>query len=405
MNIGLMRLVDYWLGVPLCFALSIVDVFVRLTGLGRQTAKLLPRKIAFIKLSEMGAIILAYPLLTAAKKELPQADIFFVTFRRNRSVFSLFPGLVKDSNIITIRESGPFAFIADTFAAIRRLRREKIEVLFDLEFFSRFTAILSYLSAAKKRVGFYRYNYEGLYRGSLFTHRLQYNPLLHISRSYLSLWQALKTDKKVSPELAEKVNDKDIVLPQPAAPAEMVEKTRAALRQAGIGENSRVFLLNPGEGMLALREWPLENFACLAKKILADNRNAVVLVGTKEAAKKGGLLLEAIGSSRCTSLIAKTEVPDLLALFSISEALIANDCGLAHIAGLSTIKKFIIFGPESPAVFGPLGKNNFVFYSGLACSPCLSALNHRKSSCRDSRCLKAISPDSVYNLILQNLRE
>jgi len=114
-------------------------------------------------------------------------------------------------------------------------------------------------------------------------------------------------------------------------------------------------------------------------------------------------LLEAVNHPHCISLVGKTEVSELPTLFNLSEALIANDCGLAHIAALSAIKKFIIFGPESPQVFRPLGRNNFVIYAQLACSPCLSAFNHRKSSCKDNQCLKAITWENVSNLISQQL--
>jgi ADP-heptose:LPS heptosyltransferase len=398
-----MRFVDYWLGVPLCFLLSAVNALTRALGLRAGPVKNLNPKIAFIKLSEMGAIILSYPLLARVKKDQPGAELFFITFERNKSIFRLFPGLVKEENILTIREAGVMAFVGDMFGVIRRMQREKIDIAFDLELFSRFTAILAYLSLAVKKAGFFRYNYEGLYRGNFLTHRVQYNPLNHTAKSYLSLWQAAQEEGKFTPELGENIEDKDIFLPEITPGIKELDKARAALKEFGIGENNRVVLLNPGEGMLPLREWPLENFISLSKKILEDSSNFVVLIGTKEAAKKAASLIEKTGSKRCVSLIGKTETAGLPAFFTVSEALIANDCGLAHIAALSAIKKFIIFGPESPRVFGPLGKNNFFIYRELACSPCLSALNHRKSSCRDNKCLKTISWESVYSLIKEHL--
>ena len=401
MHIELMRVIDYWLGIPLCFLLSVAGAAGRAMRLTGRTAKDAPRKVMFIKLSEMGAIVLAYPLLARVKKYRPEAEMFFITFQRNRDIFCLFPGLIKEQNILTIRDSGPAAFIIDTFRVIRRMRREKIDIIFDLEFFSRFTAILAYLSAAGKRIGFHRYNYEGLYRGNLFTHKVQYNPLFHISKSYLSLWQVVQEREKTSPELGEKVEDKDIILPEIIPAQNELEKAKNTLKGFGVGQDSRVFLLNPGEGMLPLREWPLENFISLAKKILEDKKNYIVLIGTKEAAKKAGELLKEVNSKQCINLVDKTEIAELPALFSVSAGLISNDCGLGHIAALSKIKKIIIFGPESPRVFGPLGVNNFIFYSELACSPCLSALNHRKSSCRDNKCLKAIGWETVYSSINQ----
>ena len=178
---------------------------------------------------------------------------------------------------------------------------------------------------------------------------------------------------------------------------------RDRLKEFGIDKENRLFLVNPGEGILPLREWPLDNFISLCKKLLEDVNNYIIIVGTKMALNKAKSLYSAIKSKRCINLVGETTLPELLELFNISNALIINDCGLGHLASLTSIKKFIIFGPESPEVFGPLGKNNYTIYSRLPCSPCLSVFNHRKSVCKDNKCLKRIKPEDVYDLIMKSL--
>ena len=54
-------------------------------------------------------------------------------------------------------------------------------------------------------------------------------------------------------------------------------------------------------------------------------------------------------------------------------------------------------------VYGPLGENTWIIYSGLPCSPCLSVFNHRNSICKDNKCLKKIKPNEVYELIEPHL--
>jgi hypothetical protein len=56
---------------------------------------------------------------------------------------------------------------------------------------------------------------------------------------------------------------------------------------------------------------------------------------------------------------------------------------------------FVIFGPETPALYGSLGKSTPI-YAGLACSPCVSASNQRKTACRDNICLQIIKPERVF---------
>jgi len=147
----------------------------------------------------------------------------------------------------------------------------------------------------------------------------------------------------------------------------------------------------------------LENFISLSNLVLQDSANQILIVGTEGATKKSGLMRGAITSSRCVDFTGKTSLEELMELFLISEALISNDCGLVHLAMLTGIKKFILFGPESPQVFGPKDENSHIIYSNWPCSPCLSVLNHRESSCTDNKCLKIIKPEAVYKTILESL--
>ncbi|MFA5099708.1 MAG: glycosyltransferase family 9 protein [Candidatus Omnitrophota bacterium] len=404
MNIEKARKIDYWLGVPLCFLLSCVNYIQKAVWPKKNGIK--PAgKILFIKLSELGAIILAYPLIDRIKKEHVAADLFFVTFDKNKDIFKLLGGVIPDENILRIREERT-AFVLDTLKAINRLRREKIDIIFDLEFFSRFSAIFSYLAGAEKRIGFYHYSFEGLYRGDLVTHKIQYNPLNHIARNYLSLSQVAKQIEKKSPQMEEGVNDGELKFPIYTPDSKTKERISEKLRDIGVDTGKvKLFLLNPGDGVLPLREWPIDNFIALARLILENKDNYILIIGTEGAARKAKLILDALNTRRCESLVNRTELRELLGLFSIADSLISNDCGLAHLAMLSPVKKFIIFGPESPKIFGPLGDKTRILYSDWPCSPCLSVLNHRDSRCTDNKCLKVIKPQDILNLILESQRE
>src|SRR3989338_191161 len=203
MDVDRVRKIDFWFGVPLCFLLNVASWVIKAICF-RERETRPAKKILFVKLGELGAIILAYPLLAKIKKEYSSAELFFVTFNKNRDIFKFLGGIIHDKNVLGIREESP-AFILDTLQAIRRLRREEIDIVFDLEFFSRFSAILTYLTNARKRIGFYHYTFEGLYRGNLLTHRIQYNPFSHITKNYLSFSQAIRQTEKAVPQLEEKI--------------------------------------------------------------------------------------------------------------------------------------------------------------------------------------------------------
>lgn len=398
MNVGRVRKIDYWLGVPLCFLLSAINLIIKAICFKKRETRS-AQKMLFVKLAELGAIILAYPLLAKIKKEYPSTELFFVTFNKNRDIFKLLGGIIPDKNVLGIREE-PLAFILDTLQAIRRLRTEEIGIVFDLEFFSRFSAIFAYLTGARKRIGFYHYTFEGLYRGNLLTHRIQYNPLSHIAKNYLSFSQVIKQIEKSAPQFKEKINENNVILPRYVSDNKTRMGLLEKLRNLGVNiDKNRLFLINPGEGMLPLREWPLDNFISLSRRIIENENNYIILIGAEGAVKKADSILKAVINPRCASLVGQTELDGLLELFTVADALISNDCGLAHLAALTSIKKFIIFGPESPQVFKPLGDNNWIIYVNWPCSPCLSVLNHRDSLCKDNWCLKNVKVEDVYELV------
>ena len=71
MEVNKARLIDYWLGIPLCGVLS---VFEKVTSLFLHKKKnISPRKIMFIGLSEMGSVILAYPAMRKTQELYPEA--------------------------------------------------------------------------------------------------------------------------------------------------------------------------------------------------------------------------------------------------------------------------------------------------------------------------------------------
>ncbi len=403
MTIRLMRRIDYFLGIPLCFFLTIIKRFLELFFLHRKESKIRQRAL-IIKLSEMGSIVLAYPFIKKIAEEYSAQNTFFLTFDGNRDLLQVF-GLIPDENIITIRENSSFSFIWDTFKAVAKIRKKNIGIVFDLELFCRFTAILSYLSAAPRTVGFYPYHTEGLYRGEFLTHKVQYNCRIHISKSYLSLWQAARGPLKNTPDLAEQILDNEINLPKiPLAQENKNIWDKLKGLSPEINYKNRLLLLNPGEGKIPLREWPLENFIALARKLLEDEENYIIIIGFQAAFKKARILCKSVNDQRCIDLSNKTTLRELFNLYGIATLLITNDGGLAHLASLSPIKKFVFFGPESPHLYLPLGNNTRIIYSDLPCSPCFSAFNHRESACRENKCLQAIQADEVSKLIEQDLQ-
>ncbi len=399
-----MRWVDHYIGVPVCFLLSLVASIERLFGLRKAKKGFSPKKVLFIELSEMGSTILAYGAMKKAK-ELFNAKLYFMIFEENVESVKLLD-IVPPENIITIRSKSLFLLFIDTIAAIFKMRFKRIDTVIDLELFSRFTSILSFFSGAKAVVGFYRYHMEGLYRGNFQTHKVEYNPHYHISQGFMSLVYALKADVNEKPLLKKEIKKSEIMTAKvrstSAAKGLIIGKLRAINPQ--INSGSKIVLLNPNASqLLPIRKWPLQNFMKLAEKLLKRKDVFLVITGTKAEGEDARAICNYVKNDRCIDFTGKTTFRELIDLYNVSKVIVTNDSGPAHFASLTDIRIVVLFGPETPKIYAPLSKNCSCVYSNYACSPCVSAFNHRKTPCRDSKCLKAINVDDVFEVVKGSL--
>ena len=405
MNVDTVRTIDYWAGVPICFILSIIHRIKRFLGLGRQKRKD-PRKILFIELSEMGSTVLAYNSMKKAKELFPTAELYFLIFKENKNSVGLL-NIIPRENILTIRSKKFMKLTVDTIKLLLRFRKERFDISIDLELFSRFSTILSYLTGAPKRVGFYKYHWEGLNRGSFQTHKVAYNSYLHMSLNFIALVHALLTPPGEKPLLKQYIGH----IPPAELPGIDYGETakKELLRRLqqinpDIAKAKRIIIINPDPGeYLPIRAWPLQNYIELTNKLLTNKEYFVIIMGMASSRKTAAALTTAVDNKCCIDFTGKTTFNEMITLFNISDLLITNDSGPAHFAALTPIKIAVFFGPETPTLYAPLTKNKIIFYSHYACSPCLSAFNHRKTRCTDNQCLKTISTEYVYSAVTKFL--
>jgi ADP-heptose:LPS heptosyltransferase len=105
---------------------------------------------------------------------------------------------------------------------------------------------------------------------------------------------------------------------------------------------------------------------------------------------------------RCISLAGHTKLSELPALYSLAAMMVTNDSGPSHFAAASGLPTLVLFGPETPKLYQPLGLSRAI-HAGLACSPCVSASNHRKTACTDNVCMQVISVDEVFAAVNEML--
>lgn len=386
---------DGILGPPMCAVLGFLNAFTPAAKAPPQTRK--PRNMAFFKLGEQGSTVLAIPAIQDATRRVGRENVHFVVFAENRKILDVLD-LVPRANIHEIHTRSLPAFFASIWNVVMRLRAIPLDAAIDLDFFARASAILVRLSGARWRVGLHAYFGEGPYRGNLMTHRPRYNPHIHTSRLFLSLVRALDADPADFPAWPDSGPQPD--LPQIEIPLESARRVGDLLcASLGCGEVPPIVLLNANcSDMIPLRRWESSRFVELARRTLSEFPEAsVVFTGAPAEAEQAAALASEVGSPRCISLAGKTSLEDLFALYAHSRVLVTNDSGPAHFASLTPVGIVVLFGPETPALFGPLSPRSVALSAGLPCSPCVSAQNNRLSACRNNLCMQAIPVDTVMH--------
>src|SRR5438105_1238071 len=194
-GISTLQHTDRWIGVPLCAILTFVR---RIFGAAGPPGPCQVRQLLFIKFAEQGSTVLAYPAIRRATEMVGRENVYFVVFENNRFILDVME-IIPEENVITIATQSPFALAADALRAIIRARKIGIDAAIDTEFLTRFSAMLTFLTGAKSRVGFHTFFGDGPYRGDLMTHRLLYNPHLHTSQMFEVMVEALTRDPAMLP--------------------------------------------------------------------------------------------------------------------------------------------------------------------------------------------------------------
>jgi len=381
------RRLDRWLGVPACAALTALRRACRSVRRARPPAPHAPRRVLFVQLAESGSMVLADP---AIRVLAARAEIYCVTFARNLGSLAI-TGTVDDAHVFLIRTASPAQLVADAWHFLVWVRRRRIDAIVDGELFSRTTAVLCVLTGVRHRVGFHRFDGPGPYRGDLYSHPVAFDPQRHMAQNYLGLVDAL--------------------LPSPVPPAAPLPRIASRRVSAGelaavraklaapLGDSATVRLLlvnaNASE-MLPQRRWPAEHFAALIRHVLVEFGDVrVLLIGADEDRRTTAAIAADVGDRRCIDVAGHFTLAELPALFGLSALMVSNDSGPAHFAAVSALPVIALFGPETPALFRPLG-NAVVITAGLACSPCVNAANQRRTRCTDNQCMKRIAVAEVF---------
>jgi ADP-heptose:LPS heptosyltransferase len=376
MNLSLAKAADRYAGALVCRVLEALRFARELVAPRTEAVEV--RTILCIKFWGLGNIVLLLPVLRRLRERHPGARLVFVSLRRNREVLESSPAVDRT---IWVDDAGPFRLAVSFVLAVLRARRERPDLTIDFEQFARASTILAVLARSQQIVGLAT---PGRGSAALLHKPVPYNSAQHMAVTFLDLARAAGVpDGPYRPE------------PFETGDAARADAGRIVASLPGTGP---VVVMHPGSGdNFEGRRWPAQSFAALADRLVRGSGARIVVTGSAGEADLAREILSRMEEpSAAVSAAGSLSVLGLGALVGRADALVTNDTAPVHLGSAFGTPVFALFGPNTPALYGPLSPRSHAFFRGLPCSPCLTNLNYKTSRCRMPVCITDISVASVH---------
>jgi len=338
-------------------------------------------KILMIKVSALGDIIHALPAAAYLKGCPGIKELHWLVEEPFAGFLSGQPLIDKIQCISTKkwRQQGIAESLKGVLNTIRRLRREKYDLVLDLQGNSK-SGMFTRFSGAPLRFGF-------------DAQRVREWPNL------------LATNRHITPEKsAEHIIDKNLALGAgafpggPPAPLQgplladshyliKVEKKLSALRE----KDGPLIIFHYGTTW-ETKLWSIESWIELARSLWETKAITPLLTWGNEEE------LEAVKriASACPQTIIwpRGNLEELMALLKMADLVVGGDTGPIHIAAALGTSTVSLYRATDHRRNGPRGKNHAFLQSPMDCSPCLL-----KTCPQDEHCRQTIPPENMLKEI------
>ncbi|MDD2308836.1 MAG: lipopolysaccharide heptosyltransferase II [Desulfuromonadaceae bacterium] len=337
------------------------------------------KRILVLRYRFIGDTILTVPFMRNLRRAEPDAYIAWVVAPGTAAVVDGIPYVDEliywDPVTIHADSTGTHKTFGDKVKFIRDLRARRFDKVYVLKR-SFGSALIGYLSGARKRIGFAT---EG--RSFLLTTTIPYRHDQHEVQNFLDVLRA--DGIPVTDDYLEYWTSR-------------AEETAAdeLLAKKGVKRDEKLVVLHPFSSITE-RGWHLDNFSVLAARLTELGYRPLVL-GAPNDRVHFDTAADRFGQNS-VDLVGKSSLRITMALLKRCALFVGNDSGIMHLAAAAGIPLIAIFGPQSPVKFGPWSKRATVIYSQFPCSPCRQKFfTECKPSVRQRpACIEAITVDQV----------
>jgi heptosyltransferase I len=292
-----------------------------------------PQRICLVRLSALGDVCLALPLVRTLQHTFPEAQITWVT---TTPMFQLLEGLDGVEFVLTEKASHALAYL--TF--YRRMRRRTFDVLLGAQ--ASFRAHFLYpLIRAERKIGFAKSEARDAHY--LFVNEHVRGRREHLLDSFLAFAEALGATKRIV----------DWRLP--------IGPSDHAFAEKRLGSGPCV-ALNPMASKPE-RNWIPERYAAVIDACIHRwDMNVMLTGGTSSKEREFGhnVLRRVAKPERVRDLIGQTTPKQLAAVLARTKVLVAPDTGPVHIATAMGTPVVGLYAVARPELTGPYKSQHLV---------------------------------------------
>lgn len=335
------------------------------------------QRILIVRTDRIGDVILTLPMARVLKQHFPQSSVSMLIREYTAELVR------EDPNVDEILYDDRSGNQVSVWNLVRLLREKKFDVVFHTHPRVRL-AVITWLAGIPVRVGTgYRW-YSFLFNRRVYEHRK--TAQLHELEYNLNLLKAVGCplgDQDSVPSL--KVRDAD------------TERVTRMLRNKGVATYEKIVILHPGSGGSA-RDWSVENFALLGKRISGMPDVKVVVTG---GAGEADLVkrVQTISGPSSVALCNELNLGEYAALAKMASVFVANSTGTIHIAaavGTPVIGLYPQLVPLSAARWGPYTERNVIFSPKGKSPECTLCTGEKGTECD---CMNSIPVDDVFEAV------
>ena len=330
-------------------------------------------KILIIQTAFLGDVILALPVAQTIKSHLPDSKVDFLCIPSTKEVLENHPDI---NTVIPYDKKGGDKL--DKFIEVlSEIRETEYDIVISPHRYLR-SALLTYYSEAKTRIGFNRNSLSFLLTGKV---KYEYNT--HEIYRNLELVKAipgLKYDESkasLQPRLYPSVND--------------IEKVNHLFNRSNLvcfAPCSRWFT----------KQLPADKAKEIVHGVIMKGYNAV-LIGGKDDMNYCSELEKSVNDNSLVNICGKTTALQSYEVINRSKVLITADSGAQHLGAASQTPVALIYGSTDRRFgFYPLSKDSIIIENNsLTCRPCT---DHGRDKCpkKHFKCMTELKAGDIVNL-------